>query len=104
VTMATKKRSSRSSRRPPWVQRVPIAEAATSHGGVAYAARQYPEAAGTYSGATDLTEYFRRVNVQGGPGGEWVPIGWTSVPKTAYRRLRALLKESRVLRARRRGR
>lgn len=77
--------------RPTWSKRTPIAEAAVTHDKIVYAARQYPEAAGTYSGATDLTEYFERA------GREWKPVAWTSVPTPAYRKLRARLKESRAL-------
>jgi hypothetical protein len=81
-------------------RRIPIAEAAAHHAGTTYAARMYPQWVGTYGTASPLTEYFRRVNRAGG-GGEWVPIAWDVVPKSAYRRLRAELAASRQ---RRRGR
>jgi hypothetical protein len=74
------------------MQRLPIAEGVVrGSDGRLYAARMYPEPAGTYSGATDLTEYFVRV------GQEWRPTGWSSMPTSAYRALRGRLAESRAL-------
>ena len=77
--------------RPSWAQRVPIAEAAvTGSDGYVYAARMYPEWTGNYDGSVPLTEYFFR------RGNEWVAVGWTSIPKAAYRQLRARLKVSKA--------
>lgn len=82
--------------RPTHGPRAVLAEAATSHNGVAYAAKMYPQLVGTYGSSTYLTEYFRRRNNVGAPGGEWIAVAWDSVPKPAYARLRAGLVASRT--------
>ena len=67
---------------------VPIAEASAAYAGVVYAARMFDVWQPAYVGATRRTDYFER------RGNEWVAIAYTSIPKPAYRHLRAELHRS----------